>query len=211
MQRADDIRWLLLDIGGVLEVVDDQGRSETFAARWAPALGLTPEQFSDRVAAADLPDATRRTGVAEAYWHGVGAAVGASPEQLASMRADFWDEYCGVADEQLLSYLSGLRGRVGLALLSNSGDGAREEEERRYGFSRLFDPICYSHELGVSKPDPDAFRLALERMDAQAASVFFVDDVGENVAAARAIGMRAHLHVETRSTIAAIGRALGAG
>jgi putative hydrolase of the HAD superfamily len=211
VRRDGEIRWLLLDIGGVLELVDDRGRPQTFASRWAPVLGLTREQFTHRLSRADLPDATRQTGVAEAYWRGVGRALDASADQLTAMRADFWDEYCGVADDELLSYLSGLRGTVGLAILSNSGDGAREEEERRYGFSALFDPICYSHEIGVTKPDAEAFLIALERMGARPDSVLFIDDVAENVAAAQRLGMRAHLHVETGSTIQALERALRPG
>lgn len=105
-------------------------------------------------------------------------------------------------------FLSTLRGRVGLAILSNSGDGAREEEERRYRFSELFDPICYSHEIGVTKPNPLAFEIALGQMSTQPSNVFFIDDVTENIAAAQELGMRAHLHVDTKSTIDAIQRTL---
>jgi putative hydrolase of the HAD superfamily len=196
--------WLLLDIGGVLEVVDDSGRADTYANRWAPVLGLTPEEFTQRITQADLPDAARSTGVAEAYWRGIGDVLEASPEQLVSMRADFWDDYCGRPNDELLGFLEGLRGEVRLAILSNSGDGAREEEERRYGFSRLFDPICYSHEIGVTKPDAAAFEIALDQMGTQPSNVLFIDDVADNVAAARRLGMRALLHVDNAATIAAI-------
>ncbi|WP_374010375.1 HAD family hydrolase [Leifsonia sp. LS-T14] len=196
--------WLLLDIGGVLEIVDDSGRAGSFASRWAPVLGLTAEEFTQRIAEADLPDAARNKAVADAYWRGIGGALGASPEQLASMRCDFWDDYCGVANDELLAFLGRLQGQVGLAILSNSGDGAREEEERRYGFSRVFDPICYSHEIGVTKPDAGAFHIALDQMGAQPSGVLFIDDVADNVAAARRLGMRAHLHVDNATTIAAV-------
>jgi HAD superfamily hydrolase (TIGR01509 family) len=206
IERAPE--WLLLDIGGVLETVDDRGRRETFAARWAPPLGLSPDQFITRLSQADLPNAARQLGVAEEYWRRFGEALEASSEQLASMRADFWDDYCGTANDELVTYLAQLHGQVGLAILSNSGDGAREEEERRYGFSRLFDPICYSHEIGVTKPDEAAFRIALEQMSAHPSAVLFIDDVGENVAAARKIGVRAHLHVDNQNTIDAIERSL---
>ncbi|MGH1548000.1 HAD-IA family hydrolase [Leifsonia poae] len=201
-------RWLLLDIGGVLELVDDRGRPGTFAARWAPVLGMTEGEFTERLAVADLPDATRRTGVAELYWSRVGQALGASPDQLASMRADFWDDYCGVLNQELVASLARLRATVGLAVLSNSGDGAREEEERRYRFSELFDPICYSHEIGATKPGRAAFEVALDRMDAAPGSVLFIDDVPQNVEGARAVGIRSHLHSDNATTLEAIGRFL---
>lgn len=205
-----DLRWLLLDIGGVLEIVDDESRAGSFAARWAPALGLTEDQFDRQLAQADLPDAAHQTGVAETYWRGFGEAVGASAELLAAMRADSWDEYCGVANEELIAFLSTLRGLVGLAILSNSGDGAREEEERRFRFSELFDPICYSHEIGFTKPDPAAFEIALGQMGTQPSSVLFIDDVAANVAAAQELGIRAHLHVDTETTIEVIRQCLRA-
>lgn len=65
----------------------------------------------------------------------------------------------------------------------------------------MFDPICYSHEIGVNKPDPEAFRITLERLGADPEEVFFVDDVPENIEAARALGIGAHLHVDTDETI----------
>ncbi|WP_240347237.1 HAD-IA family hydrolase [Curtobacterium sp. 24E2] len=125
------------------------------------------------------------------------------------MRADFWDAYCGSLNEPLFDFVAGLRGTVGLAILSNSGDGARQEEERRFGFSAVFDPICYSHEIGVTKPEPEAFRIALDQLAAAPEDVLFVDDVPENIEAARAMGIRVHLHAETADTIAAIRAVVG--
>lgn len=205
------VRWLLLDVGGVLEQVDDAAWPGQFRRRWAAAFSLTDEEFSARLSNADLPDAARRTGVDDEYWGRIGAALGASAEVLASMRADFWDAYCGTLNQPLFDFLAGLRGQVGLAILSNSGDGAREEEERRFGFAAVFDPICYSHEIGVTKPEPEAFRIVLDRLDAAPADVLFIDDVPENIEAARAMGIRTHLHEATADTIAAIRAAMGAG
>lgn len=195
------VRWLLLDVGGVLELVDDAAWPGRFRARWAERLGMTTDDFSDRLVAADLPDASRQTGVVDRYWGAIGSALGLSADQLAVIRADFWDAYCGTLNQPLYDFLAGLRGTIGLAILSNSGDGAREEEERRFRFSAVFDPICYSHEIGVNKPDAEAFRITLERLGADPDEVFFVDDVPENIEAARALGIGAHLHVDTDETI----------
>ncbi|MDQ0613558.1 FMN phosphatase YigB (HAD superfamily) [Microbacterium sp. W4I4] len=121
-----------------------------------------------------------------------------------AMRTDFWDAYCGVANTELIEYARSLRGRASLAILSNSADGAREEEERRYGFSEIFDPICYSHEQGMNKPEERAYTLALTRMDADAGDVFFIDDHQHAVDGAAAVGIRGIVHVDNASTIAAI-------
>lgn len=169
---------------------------------------MTADDFSARLVAADLPDAARETGVVDRYWGGIGTALELSALQLADMRADFWDAYCGTLNQPLFDFVAGLRGTVGLAILSNSGDGAREEEERRFAFSAVFDPICYSHEIGVTKPDPEAWRSALRQMRASPDEVFFVDDVAENIEAARAVGIRGHLHVATEETIRVIAAAV---
>jgi putative hydrolase of the HAD superfamily len=207
-----EIRWLLFDVGGVLERVDDDHWPARFAERSAARVGLAVEEFTERIAATALPDASTRSGVEDEYWQRFGAAVGAGAATLTAIRSDFWDAYCGTANEVLLAEARSLVGRVGLAILSNSGDGARREEERRFAFSSIFDPICYSHEIGVEKPDPRAFEIALEAMGGiLPAEVLFLDDRPANVQAARALGIRAHLHADDGTTLDAVRAAVGLG
>ncbi|MCX7960554.1 MAG: HAD-IA family hydrolase, partial [Burkholderiales bacterium] len=56
----------------------------------------------------------------------------------------------------------------------------------------LFDVCFASFRTGLMKPDARAFRHALEALGAEPARVWFFDDLAENVAAARALGIRAH-------------------
>lgn len=196
--------WILFDVGGVLELTDDATWPSAYITGCADRLGITVEEFEARLATVLLPDAGTRSGVQDEFWRAWGTAVGAGPELLDAMQADFWDTYCGVANTELINVARSLVGRTGLAILSNSADGAREQEERRFGFSAIFDPICYSHELGVTKPDPYAFRLALDAMNTKPDMVLFIDNRIENVESARAIGMTAVLHVDNPTTIAAI-------
>lgn len=115
-----------------------------------------------------------------------------------------WDAYCGEANTALIDYARGLRGRAGVAILSNSADGAREEEERRHRFSAVFDSICYSHEIGANKPDPEAYTAALTAMGADPADVFFIDDRRQQIDGAARMGIRGIVHVDNATTIAAI-------
>src|SRR5262249_37185538 len=55
----------------------------------------------------------------------------------------------------------------------------------RYGFGQLTDVIIYSHEAGISKPDPRIYRLACDRLGVRPEEMIFLDDVAANVAAAR--------------------------
>lgn len=63
--------------------------------------------------------------------------------------------------EALLAYLKqGYR----LALLTNGFADVQHARIARLGVERLFDPIIISEEVGVAKPDPAIFDLALEKM-----------------------------------------------
>lgn len=61
------------------------------------------------------------------------------------------------------------------AVLSNS-DGSVTESLSRAGFDGLFEMVLDSHDLGVSKPDPAIFRLALERMSVAPSRTWYVGD-----------------------------------
>ena len=204
-----DAKWVLFDIGGVIEVVDDDTWQEQWWQRWSDRAGLSRAEVEARVADADLPRIDLTTGRAEEFWSGIASALDLDREQLDALRADFWDEYCGTGNTELIEYARSLRGRARTAILSNSADGAREEEERRFGFSEIFDPICYSHEQGVNKPEPEAYLRALERLEASPQDVFFIDDHSEAIAGAAAIGIRGIRHRDNAETIAAIEAFLG--
>ncbi|MGM7680079.1 HAD-IA family hydrolase [Microbacterium sp. A94] len=202
------MKWILYDIGGVLEIVDDHSWPQVLEKSWSVRLGLSVQELRARLDAAGLPDTTLQTGVADEYWRKFGAALEVDDVEVAALRAQLWDAYCGQANVELLAHARSLRGRAGLAILSNSGDGAREEEERRFRFSSIFDPICYSHEQGVAKPDAGAYLTALKRMGASAEDVLFIDDNEAPMRGAEDCGIRAVLHRDNATTIAAIERFL---
>lgn len=57
-----------------------------------------------------------------------------------------------------------------------------------FGVYEIFDKIFLSHEVGVSKPDKQIFRIALESTDSKVEESVFIDDSELNVEAARQIG-----------------------
>jgi FMN phosphatase YigB (HAD superfamily) len=197
-------KWVLFDIGGVLELVDDDAWQEEWWDRWRVVSGLERSAFDARVEAADLPPIDLTVGTEAAFWERLGTALDLDETQRTVMRADFWDAYCGTGNVELIDYARTLRPRAATAILSNSVDGAREEEERRFGFSEIFDPICYSHDQGANKPDADAYLRALQRLDAAPEDVLFIDDHQDGVDGAVAVGIRAVRHRDNATTIAAI-------
>ena len=90
--------------------------------------------------------------------------------------------------------LAALR-RLGLRLVvvSNS-NGTLHAKLERLGLRSAFDHVLDSFELGVEKPDPAIFRLALERAGSSAASTLHVGDFFHiDVVGARAAGLHAWL------------------
>ena len=56
-------------------------------------------------------------------------------------------------------------------------------------FEEWFDDIVDSHEVGLRKPDPAIYQLALARLGSVAERTAFLDDVATNVDAASRVGM----------------------
>ncbi|HEX4699539.1 MAG TPA: HAD-IA family hydrolase [Actinomycetes bacterium] len=108
-----------------------------------------------------------------------------------------------------MTYVRSLHGRVRLAILSNSGPGAREVERERFDFAALFDPIVYSHEVGLLKPDARVYALTAHRLGLPPPALVHVDDLVANIDGARAAGLQAVLHTDTARTVAEVERLLG--
>ena len=93
--------------------------------------------------------------------------------------------------------LERIRAKYRVAFLSNSNEVHAELIPRR--FATLFrkdDRFVFSHRFRVAKPDPEIFRRALEVIGALPQNVVFVDDLLENVLAARSEGLRSFQFVD---------------
>jgi epoxide hydrolase-like predicted phosphatase len=85
-----------------------------------------------------------------------------------------------------------LRGRgVRTALVTNNAREFRDRWRALIPAEELFEHVVDSSEVGVRKPDPAIFRIALARLgDPAPERTLFLDDYEGNLAAARALGLR---------------------
>lgn len=86
-----------------------------------------------------------------------------------------------------------VRADIPVYLLSNLAHHHTRALEGNW--SGFFDDVTgrfFSYELGCSKPDPEIYRQVLDRLGARGEQCFFIDDMAENVEAARAEGIEAH-------------------
>ena len=67
-----------------------------------------------------------------------------------------------------------------------------EELREVFGLDSRCEGVVASHHLGVRKPDPEFYRLLLDRICHRPEACLFVDDRAGNCAAAERAGMRAH-------------------
>lgn len=198
------IQAVVFDIGGVLEITPDLG----VTGMWESRLGLGPGELDKR-----MYDVWRGGSIGTVSERDVHQAIseilGLDERQLAEFMADIWREYLGTANTELIGYARLLRPRYRTGILSNSFVGAREREQSAYGFEDLVEDIVYSHECGMSKPDPRIYALACERLAVGPAQTIFVDDHAPNVEAARQCGLHAVLYLDNAQAIGEMEDLLG--
>jgi putative hydrolase of the HAD superfamily len=110
----------------------------------------------------------------------------------------FCEAFCaGLArDERALAYAVQLEQREELlvGVLSNTNSIHVRWLDENVPELRTFDLVMMSSEVGLQKPDPAIYRLALELLDVRPEDALFIDDLAENVAAAQALGMAGIVH-----------------
>jgi putative hydrolase of the HAD superfamily len=197
------IQAVVFDIGGVLEITPSLGVTEL----WESRLGLDPGEINRRMH--DIWHGGGIGTVSELEVHQAAAErLGLDEPQLEEFMDWIWREYVGSANTELIGYARQLRPRYRTGILSNSFVGAREREQAAYGFEDLVDEIIYSHECGMSKPDPGIYALACERLRAEPAQMVFLDDYGPCVEGARQAGIHAVLYQDNAQAIRDIERLL---
>jgi epoxide hydrolase-like predicted phosphatase len=193
------IRAVVFDIGGVLEITPDLG----VMRQWETRLGLPAGSMQDRMRDAWAGGSIGAITEDEVH-QAARERLGLDERQLAAFMADLWREYLGTPNTELIEYARRLRPRFRTGIVSNSFVGAREREQAAYGFEDLVDEIVYSHEAGMSKPDPRIYALACTRLGVRAQETVFLDDAEICVTGARDVGMNAIRYQDNAQAIAEI-------
>jgi len=116
---------------------------------------------------------------------------------------EVWSDFFDGTMPGMEELLARVREKYRVAFLSNSNEVHAEIIPRR--FAMLFqkdDRFILSHRFRTAKPSPEIFRRAFEVLGALPHHIVFIDDLLENVLAARAVGMRAFQFVDADSLAA---------
>jgi epoxide hydrolase-like predicted phosphatase len=179
------IRAVFIDFGGVIVRTEDKGPRTRLAER----LGVTTRDLemiffesesSQRASTGEIPE--------EAHWQAVAETLGVDQSEGEKINAEFFSG--DRADTALLDFLRSLRPECKVGLISNAWSGLRAFITSQK-FDDVFDEMIISAEVGLGKPDPRIYRLALKKLDVRPEESVFLDDVLVNVEAARSVGMSA--------------------
>jgi putative hydrolase of the HAD superfamily len=77
-----------------------------------------------------------------------------------------------------------------VACLSNTNSIHTERQGAEFGIYELFDGLFLSHEMGLVKPDREAFDFVVQRLGCPRERILFLDDNQINVEGARAAGLQ---------------------
>lgn len=179
------IRAVIWDLGGVI-VRTENPSPRTLAAE---RLGVSRKELEDLVFAGEWSDRATLGQISTSdLWDNVCTRLKLPVEESESLQRSFWGG--DRLDRELVEYIRTLRPAFRTALLSNAFLDLRSALER-WGIVDAFDHLIISAEVGLMKPDPRIFELALERLQVAPAEAVFVDDFILNVRAAQKAGLRA--------------------
>lgn len=184
-------RHVAFDWGGVFTIGTFDGRS---TGRLAEKYGLNVEEvrrhYFELVHHLEVGEWTL-----EAFWEEMSRRLNLSGVPYE----DFRDLYLGsvVRNEPMYATLRSFPEGVRVGLLSNNYPVVCDRLRQDPAFAR-FDALVFSNELGHKKPHPESFEALAEAMGVPATQVAFVDDVQENIEAARRHGFHGILYAHDR-------------
>lgn len=178
------IRAVIFDLGGVLVRTEDQAPRRELAEH----LGITRQEMyylvfdSPSARAASLGEIT-----AEEHMESVRLTLGIPVQDFSTVPRAFWSG--DRLDMGLVDYIRSLRSGFKTALLSNAWNDLRGVLTERWKIADAFDELVISAEVGIAKPDPRIYHLALQLLKVAPHEAVFVDDFVENIEGGRAVGL----------------------
>jgi len=183
------IRALLFDLGGVVFRIDF-GRAISI---WAERASCDPADLRTRFAFDGAYEDHERGDLDEsAYFDVLRTSLGVALSD-ADLRAG-WNNIYMDPVSGMAPILGTARSRYPLYAFTNSNPTHQRVWSVRYASElAVFRAVFVSSEIGLRKPDPEAFRAVANRAGFDPSAFLFFDDSVENVEGARTAGMSAVL------------------
>lgn len=178
------IKAVFFDLGGVIVRTEYQAPRQHLAE----SLGMDYDDI-DKIVFASGTAARASVGEIdeEEHWCSVMRTLKLPVSEYPRVRDEF---FAGdVIDHGVLNFLRSIKPKYKTGLISNAWSGLRAYIMREK-FDDAFHHMVISAEVGVAKPDPRIFHIALEQAQVKAKEAVFVDDFLENIEACEKVGMK---------------------
>jgi epoxide hydrolase-like predicted phosphatase len=191
-----EIEAIIFDFGGVMVPFIEASSLIEEEAR----VGLEPGSLAGMLwGSAEWRQAELGAITDEEYWRRIGVRLGMDTDD--EIRDFAWELFGDVkANPRLVELVGQLGEKYRTGLLSNATDILPRLLRDHYHFDGLFQVEVISAIVGLAKPDPAIYRLALEGLGTAPEATIFVDDLEPNVEAAEALGLKA-IHFQGYSAL----------
>ncbi|MDB5160875.1 MAG: HAD-superfamily hydrolase, subfamily variant 3 [Candidatus Saccharibacteria bacterium] len=95
---------------------------------------------------------------------------------------------------EMVAFIGKLHERYKTALISNASTEHLAPILEQGGLKKVFNEIIISSELGIAKPDPRIFQIALARLQVEPHEAVFIDDISRYIYAAKELGINTILY-----------------
>jgi epoxide hydrolase-like predicted phosphatase len=200
------IHAVLWDLGGViLRTHDWSGRF-----RWEKRIGLSPNELEQIVFNGEMGmRATLGQADVDDVWTWVIQQLNLSEYERDSLSCDFFGS--DRVDETLVEFIRNLRPKHKTGVISNAWPNTRYRIEKEWCIADAFDHIVISAEVGIAKPDPRIYQLALNGLGVASDEAVFIDDFEVNIEGALAVGMQAIQFRDSKQAISDLQKLLDLG
>ncbi len=190
MQNTYKIKTIIFDLGGVLLNIEPRLTGAALVSMGVKDMErvharLLAAQLYQRFDSGSCSPASFRDEIRNA------CGIALSDQQVD----EAWNALLLDFPKDRVKLLHSLSDRYRLFLLSNTNIlhyptyTSRFRQDHREEMTALFEKLFLSFEMGVHKPDPKIYRMAMEQGNMKPKETLFIDDVLENVEAAVKEGM----------------------
>lgn len=192
------VRAVVFDFGGVISSFD----VGIFLRKIAPRTDKTAEEIGSLIYGSKLPVLYESGRISSTEFF-------ARLSQLCGLRMseeEFVQAFTEIFTpiEPTVDLIWRLRGRYRLGLLSNTNEWHFRRHIETLPVFPFFDTVTVSYEVKEMKPGERIYRDALGKLGLPPEACVFIDDIEENVAAARKLSMRAILYEGHDRLVAAL-------
>jgi len=181
--QKTDIRVVVFDFGGVIAQADTTQMADFLTN----SFNIDKNELSN--ALRDMQNCISKGGSERQFWEQYAIS------KKVTLPNNWFDQFASIIKSSITEIPETL---VIVKALQNHGyqtamlsDVTQYQAEiiRKMGYYALFNPVILSYEIGVKKPNPEAFEILLKKLQVTASYVLFIDDRSENVEAAKNLGI----------------------